>query len=134
MFGWLRSTRPTFGRIPESALWIFDTVGLAAFIGIVGLNAGPSFVSGVRETGVGLIGAALGGALVPHTVGLLFGRLVLKLNPVILLGAEAGRAPRPRRSGPCRTPPGASSRCSATRCPTRWGTSCSPPGARSSWR
>ena len=54
VFGWLRSTRPTFGRIPESALWIFDTVGLAAFIGVVGLNAGPGFVSGVRETGVGL--------------------------------------------------------------------------------
>jgi putative transport protein len=90
VFGWLRSTRPTFGRIPEAALWIFDTVGLAAFIGIVGLNAGPGFVSGVRETGVGLIGAALVVSLVPHTVGLLFGRYVLKLNPIILLGAEAG--------------------------------------------
>lgn len=90
VFGWLRSTRPTFGRIPESALWIFDTVGLAAFIGIVGLNAGPGFVPGVRETGVGLIGAALVVSLVPHTIGLLFGRHVLKLNPVILLGAEAG--------------------------------------------
>jgi putative transport protein len=90
VFGWLRSTRPTFGRIPESALWIFDTVGLAAFIGIVGLNAGPGFVSGVRETGVGLIGAALVVSIVPHTVGLLFGRYVLKLNPIILLGAEAG--------------------------------------------
>jgi putative transport protein len=90
VFGWLRSTRPTFGRIPEPALWIFDTVGLAAFIGIVGLNAGPQFISGVRETGVGLVGAALVVSIVPHTIGLLFGRFVLKLNPVILLGAEAG--------------------------------------------
>jgi putative transport protein len=90
VFGWLRSTRPTFGRIPESALWIFDTVGLAAFIGIVGLNAGPQFISGVRETGVGLVGAALVVSIVPHTMGLLFGRYVLKMNPVILLGAESG--------------------------------------------
>lgn len=90
VFGWLRSTRPTFGRIPEPALWIFDTVGLAAFIGIVGLNAGPQFISGVRETGLGLVGAALVVSIVPHTIGLLFGRYVLKLNPVILLGAEAG--------------------------------------------
>ena len=37
VFGWLRSVRPTFGRIPEAALWVFDTVGLAVFIGIVGL-------------------------------------------------------------------------------------------------
>jgi putative transport protein len=88
--GWLRSTRPTFGRIPEPALWIFDTVGLAAFIGIVGLNAGPQFVSGVRETGLGLVGAGLVVTLLPHTIGLLFGRFVLKMNPVILLGAESG--------------------------------------------
>ena len=47
VFGWLRSSRPTFGRIPEAALWVFDTVGLAVFIGVVGLGAGPSFVSGL---------------------------------------------------------------------------------------
>ena len=90
VFGWLRYTRPTFGRIPEAGLWIFDTVGLAAFIGIVGLNAGPQFLSGVRATGPGLIVAALLVSIVPHTLGLLFGRFVLKLNPVILLGAESG--------------------------------------------
>jgi len=44
----------------------------------------------VRETGVGLVGAALVVSIVPHTIGLLFGRFVLKLNPIILLGAEAG--------------------------------------------
>ena len=56
----------------------------------MGLNAGPRFFSGVRETGPGLVVAALLVSIVPHTVGLLFGRFVLKLNPVILLGAEAG--------------------------------------------
>ena len=90
LLGWLRSVHPTFGRIPEPALWIFDTVGLAAFIGIVGLNAGPRFVSGVRETGFGLVGAALLVSLVPHTIGLLFGRFVLRMNPLLLLGAESG--------------------------------------------
>ena len=52
VFGWLRSVRPTFGRIPEPALWIFDTVGLAVFIGVVGLSAGPTFVQGLRTTGL----------------------------------------------------------------------------------
>src|SRR6267378_4409812 len=28
VFGWLRAVHPTFGRIPDSAMWIFDTVGL----------------------------------------------------------------------------------------------------------
>jgi putative transport protein len=90
VFGWLRSVYPTFGRIPEPALWIFDTVGLAVFIGIVGLNAGPTFVSGLRETGPSLVFVALIVAVLPHLVSLLFGYHVLKMNPVILLGACAG--------------------------------------------
>jgi putative transport protein len=90
VFGWLRSVYPTFGRIPEPALWIFDTVGLAVFIGIVGLNAGPTFVAGLRETGPSLVVVALVVAVLPHLVSLLFGYHVLKMNPVILLGACAG--------------------------------------------
>ena len=90
VFGWLRSVHPTFGRIPEPALWIFDTVGLAVFIGIVGLNAGPTFVSGLRETGPSLVFVALIVAVVPHITALLFGYHVLKMNPLILLGACAG--------------------------------------------
>jgi putative transport protein len=90
VFGWLRSVRPTFGRIPEPALWVFDTIGLAVFIGVVGLNAGPSFISGLRVTGPSLILVALLVAVTPHATALLFGRYILKLNPVILLGACAG--------------------------------------------
>jgi putative transport protein len=90
VFGWLRSVRPTFGRIPEPALWIFDTIGLAVFIGIVGLNAGPSFVDGLRETGLSLLLVGFAAAAIPHTATVLFGRYVLRMNPVILLGACAG--------------------------------------------
>jgi putative transport protein len=54
IFGWLRSVRPTFGRIPEPALWVFDTIGLAVFIGVVGLNAGPTFVDALKKTGPSL--------------------------------------------------------------------------------
>jgi putative transport protein len=89
-FGWLRSVRPTFGRIPDGALWVFDSVGLSAFIGIVGLSAGPGFVASIQKTGPSLVVAALLVSIVPHTVGLLFGRYVLKMHPVILLGAESG--------------------------------------------
>jgi putative transport protein len=89
-FGWLRSVRPTFGRIPEPALWVFDTIGLAVFIGIVGLSAGPSFVTGLRATGPSLLVAGLFVAVTPHIAALLFGRYVLKMNPVILLGACSG--------------------------------------------
>jgi putative transport protein len=89
VFGWLRSAYPTLAEF-RPALWIFDTVGLAVFIGIVGLNAGPTFVSGLRETGPSLVFVALIVAVLPHLVSLLFGYHVLKMNPVILLGACAG--------------------------------------------
>jgi putative transport protein len=90
VFGWLRSTRPAVGYIPDGALWVFDNVGLAAFIGVVGLSAGPSFVSGVQQTGFGLVAAGMVAALLPHVVGVVVGRLVLRIDPVILLGACAG--------------------------------------------
>ncbi len=90
VFGWLRSVRPTFGRIPEPALWVFDTIGLAVFIGVVGLSAGPSFVAGLKQTGPSLLFVGLVVAVTPHMAALFFGHKVLKMNPVILLGASAG--------------------------------------------
>jgi len=90
VFGWLRSAYPYFGRIPEAAIWIFDTLGLCVFIAVVGLNAGPSFVAGLKTSGISLVFVGLVAALLPHTVGILFGRYVLKMNPLIVLGACAG--------------------------------------------
>ena len=90
VFGWLRSVYPFFGRIPEPAIWIFDTVGLCMFIGVVGLSAGPSFVAGLQKTGISLVLVGLVAALLPHTIGILFGRFVLRMEPLVVLGACAG--------------------------------------------
>ncbi|HEU5188579.1 MAG TPA: aspartate-alanine antiporter [Methylomirabilota bacterium] len=90
VFGWLRAVHPTFGRIPEPAMWVFDTVGLTVFIGVVGLGAGPSFVSGLQRSGVSLVLVGLVVAILPHVTAILFGRYVLRMNPLILLGACAG--------------------------------------------
>ena len=90
VFGWLRAVRPTFGRIPEAAMWVFETVGLTVFIGVVGLTAGPSFVTGLQKSGLSLILVGLIVAVLPHTAAILFGRFVLRMNPVILLGACCG--------------------------------------------
>ena len=90
VFGWLRSAFPAFGRIPEAAMWVFDTVGLSVFIGVVGLSAGPSFIAGLQKSGVSLVFVGLVAAVLPHAVAILFGRYVLRMNPVILLGACSG--------------------------------------------
>ena len=90
VFGWLRSVRPTFGRIPEPALWVFDTIGLAVFIGVVGLSRGAELRGGLAQTGPSLLFVGFVVAVTPHIAALLFGRKVLKMNPVILFGACAG--------------------------------------------
>ncbi|RYD31891.1 MAG: aspartate-alanine antiporter [Verrucomicrobiaceae bacterium] len=90
VFGWLRSVHPTFGRIPEPAMWVFDTVGLTVFMACVGLAAGPSFFSGLQKSGISLVFVGLVVAILPHTVAILFGRYVLKMNPIIVLGACSG--------------------------------------------
>jgi putative transport protein len=90
VFGWARSVRPTFGRIPEPAMWVFDTVGLTVFMAVVGLGAGPTFVSGLQKSGVSLVFVGLVVAVLPHITAILFGRYVLRMNPLILLGACSG--------------------------------------------
>ncbi|PYI77095.1 MAG: aspartate-alanine antiporter [Verrucomicrobia bacterium] len=90
VFGWLRAVHPTFGRIPEAAMWVFDTVGLTVFMACVGLAAGPSFFSGLQKSGISLVLVGLVIAILPHTVAILFGRHILKMNPVIVLGACSG--------------------------------------------
>jgi putative transport protein len=90
VFGWLRSVFPAFGRIPEAAMWVFDMVGLSVFIAVVGLSAGPSFIAGLQKSGLSLVLVGLVAAVLPHAVAILFGRYVLKMNPLILLGACSG--------------------------------------------
>jgi len=90
VFGWLRSLYPVFGRIPEAAIWVFDTVGLAVFIGVVGLSAGPTFFAGVQKSGLSLLVVGAVVAVLPHAVSILFGRYILRMNPLIVLGACAG--------------------------------------------
>lgn len=90
VFGWLRSVHPTFGRIPEPAMWVFDTVGLTVFMACVGLGAGPSFFSGLKESGISLVLVGLIVAILPHTVAILVGRYVMKMNPLIVLGVCSG--------------------------------------------
>ncbi len=90
VFGWWRSTRPTFGAIPEPAIWLMNNLGLNMFIAVVGINAGPDFVAGLKAAGVSLFVAGIFVSLVPMLIGILLGRFVFKFHPAITLGACAG--------------------------------------------
>ncbi|PWS35209.1 aspartate-alanine antiporter [Falsiroseomonas bella] len=90
LVGHLRTRMPLFGRIPDGAISLMTSLGLAAFVAMTGLHAGPIFFEALAEAGVGLF---LGGVLVtlaPLFVGLYVGRYLLKMNPVLLLGSLAG--------------------------------------------
>ncbi|WP_290079292.1 aspartate-alanine antiporter [uncultured Duncaniella sp.] len=90
VFGWLRSRRPTFGYIPASALWLMNNLGLNMFIAVVGIEAAPSFVSGLRDVGWMLFVAGAVGTTIPLLIGMWMGHKVFKFNPAITLGCCAG--------------------------------------------
>ncbi len=90
LVGHLRTRFPLFGRIPDGAVTLMTALGLAAFVGMTGLHAGPVFLSALAEVGVGLFLGGIVVTLVPQIVGLYVGRYLLRMNPILVLGALAG--------------------------------------------
>jgi putative transport protein len=88
--GWLRAVHPTFGRIPAPALWVLNDLALTIFIAVVGLTTGPSFMTGLKQSGLSLLLWGVFVTLAPLAVGLLAGKYWFKMHPGILLGACAG--------------------------------------------
>lgn len=88
--GYLRSIRPTFGRLPEPARWFLMEFGLLIFMAGVGLRAGGSIIPTLQASGPMLILAGIAVTTIPMGVAYLFGSRVLKLNPAILMGALTG--------------------------------------------
>jgi len=88
--GWLRSVNPIFGRIPGPALWVFNNIGLTAFIAVVGISCGPSFVAGLKAAGVSLFLWGIFVTTVPFVVGIFVGKYLFKMHPGIVLGCCAG--------------------------------------------
>ena len=90
VFGWLRSRQRRFGAFPPPAQSIFIDFGLAGFVAVVGLAAGPQMLESMQQNGPKLVLIGIGVALLPQIVGLIFGRLVLRMHPLVLLGGLAG--------------------------------------------
>jgi putative transport protein len=88
--GHLRSRHPRFGRIPDAAARLFESMGLAVFLALVGLQAGPQAVTAIRASGLSLLLAGAVITVVPHLVTVLVGFYVMKMHPSILLGLCAG--------------------------------------------
>jgi putative transport protein len=88
--GWLRSVRPSFGRIPTPTIWFMNSVGLNIFIAIVGISAGPGFVNGLKTQGAGLF---LWGALattLPLVLGMFIAKYLFRFHDALTLGIVSG--------------------------------------------
>ncbi len=90
VLGWLRSKHPTFGQIPDSAVWVFNNVGLNMFIAVVGISAGPTFISGLHQVGWQMLVAGVLATGLPLVIGILVANKIFKFHPAIALGCVAG--------------------------------------------
>ncbi len=89
-FGWLRSVRPTFGRIPSPTVWFMNSVGLNVFIAVVGISSGPGFVAGLQAKGFSLFLWGIFVTTLPLVLAMYTGKYIFKFHPAILLGCCSG--------------------------------------------
>jgi putative transport protein len=89
-FGWLRSVRPTFGRIPSSTVWFMNSVGLNVFIAVVGIASGPGFVAGLQQLGFSLFLWGVVVTTVPLILAMYVGKYLFRFDDAIVLGACSG--------------------------------------------
>lgn len=90
ILGWLRSKRPTYGRIPRPVVWFMNNFGLNLFIAIVGLGAGPTFLSGLKEVGIEMFTVGVVCTSIPLILSILIGDKIFKFPPALTLGCVAG--------------------------------------------
>jgi putative transport protein len=88
--GWLRSKHPTFGQIPDGGQWLLNDLGLSLFVACVGLGSGKAAIQALQTNGLEIFFAGIILSLVPILAGAFFGKFILKMNPVLLLGALTG--------------------------------------------
>jgi len=89
-FGWLRSVRPTFGRIPSPTVWFMNSVGLNVFIAVVGISSGPGFVAGLQQLGIGLFLWGIAVTTVPLILAMYVGKYLFRFDDAIVLGCCSG--------------------------------------------
>ncbi|NUR25904.1 MAG: aspartate-alanine antiporter [Catenulispora sp.] len=91
IFGWFRSTKPTFGAYPPVAAATMKDLGLAVFIAVTGLSAGPDAGPLLKKYPLLLPLSGIAMVLIPAFLGLWIGRKFLKIDKPILVGAIAGQ-------------------------------------------
>lgn len=91
LFGWLRSTHPRFAALPTGASNFLRDFGLAVFVAIVGISAGPQAVSTIQQYGLTLFFLGIGVTIIPQIITFYFSYYVLRIrNPIEALACVVG--------------------------------------------
>ncbi len=91
IFGWLRSSHPRFAALPTGASNFLRDFGLAVFVGVVGITAGPQALTSIQEYGTKLFLMGVGVTLIPQVVVFFLSYYALRIrNPIEILACVAG--------------------------------------------
>jgi putative transport protein len=91
LFGWLRAVHPNFAALPPGASNFLRDFGLAVFVGIVGITAGPQALVAIEHYGLTLFFLGVFVTLVPQIITFFFSYYVLRIqNPIEALACVAG--------------------------------------------
>jgi putative transport protein len=91
LFGRLRSVHPNFAALPLGASNFLRDFGLAVFVGIVGITAGPQALVAIEHYGLTLFFLGVGVTLIPQIITFFFSYYVLRIqNPIEALACVAG--------------------------------------------
>jgi putative transport protein len=91
LFGWLRSVHPRFAALPIGASNFLRDFGLAVFVGIVGISAGPQALVAIQQYGLTLFFLGVAVTLIPQVITFFFSYYVLRIqNPIEALACVAG--------------------------------------------
>ncbi|MBU1275890.1 MAG: hypothetical protein KJ720_10980 [Proteobacteria bacterium] len=93
IISFLRSRHPTFGNIPGAARGILEDIGLTLFVAVLGLGAGSSVLHVLKTAGLPVFLVGVATTLTPALCAWLWGIYVIRLNPVICIGACTGCVP-----------------------------------------
>lgn len=96
-FGWLHSVYSSVSALPLGASSFIRDFGLAVFVGVVGIGAGPAALVAIHKYGLTLFFLGVGVTLVPQIITFFFSYYVLRIrNPIEALACVAGgRAANP---------------------------------------
>ncbi|HVC60885.1 MAG TPA: aspartate-alanine antiporter [Acetobacteraceae bacterium] len=91
LFGWLRSVHPRFAALSIGASSFLRDFGLAVFVGVVGIGAGPHALIAIEQSGLTLLFLGVGVTLIPQVITFFFSYFILRIkNPIEALACVAG--------------------------------------------